>query len=227
MGFKNLFLKPDEDESSEQKEQPQQVKSFPTEPAPATTVFSSNPMASTPMSFGNVSNEHLAKFTEMYKNGFDSLNKDGYDFYEFYQAIMTSGGIDNPQMYQMAMSMGLAMDKTTTKEKLVNFADMYLTEINKVYTQYVSNGSTKKNDLVKQKEQENSALTLELSNLRQQLEAIQNQIQSKESQLGLIDNKYQPQINEVNEKLKANDIAKDNIVGTITKVKQGIINNVK
>ena len=163
----------------------------------------------------------------MYQSKFESLNQPGYDFFEFFQAILSGGGVDNPQMYIMAMTMGSAMDKTNTKDKLLSTADYYLNELNKLYQQNVSGGTQKKNDLINQKDNENKSLTDDLANLTSQLSAITVQIDSKKNQLSLIDSKYQPLINEIDSKLRANDIAKENVIGNITKVKTGINNNIK
>lgn len=206
------------------------VTSFPTttsvQPPKSQTYFpNTQPVQATP--FGHVNNEHLDKVVELYQNGFDSLNQAGYDFYEFFQAIVSSNGIDNPAMYQMAMSMGTAMDKSNTKTKLLTQADFYLNEIQKVYTSYVNSGTAKRQELITQKESENHNLTAELSNLRAQLDAITNQINGKESQLAMIDNKYQPMIADIEAKLNANNIAKDALVSKIVNVKNGINNNLK
>jgi hypothetical protein len=228
MGLKSLFFT--DAESKEEKPISKQVMpettTFPgSEPIKTQTYF---PTSSTPSApFQGADNQHLDAVVEMYEKGFDGLNQDGYDFYEFFKAIMNSGGENNPQMYQMAMTMGMAMDKTMTKTKLISQADFYINEINKVYNHYVSSGNSKKQELVNQKNQENQSLSAELTNLRQQLEALTNQIKSKEGQLSMIDNKYQPTINEIDSKLRANDSAKDKILSAITTVKNGINNNLK
>lgn len=224
MGLKDLFIVND-DKPSEKVEPKTETNKFPSDQQSSNTNFSF-PSSSPSTSF-QPSNEILNKFVDMYQSGFNGLNQPGYDFYEFFQAIVSSGGIDNPQMYNMAMSMGTAMDKTNTKDKLMSQADFYISEINKVYNQYVSTGNSKKQDLVNQKESENHLLTSDLDNLRSQLEAITNQIKTKESQLSMIDNKYGPLITEVNNKLSANDIAKNDLVSNIAKVKNGINNHIK
>lgn len=227
MGLRSLFFtdaESKEEKPSKGKQLEVETTSFPTtEQIKTQTYF---PTSNTPV-FGAPDNKHLDTVIEMYEKGFESLNQDGYDFYEFFQAITNSGAADNPQMYQMAMTMGAAMDKTMTKSKLISQADFYINEINKVYNHYVTSGNSKKQELVNQKNSENQSLTSELSNLRQQLEALTNQIKSKENQLSLIDNKYQPTINEIDSKLNANNIAKDKILSEITKVKNGINNNLK
>lgn len=179
-----------------------------------------------PSSSGQASEEHIDKFREMYKNGFDSLNQDGFDFYDFFQSVM-HGGADNPQVYTMAMAMGSAMDKTVTKDILISQADFYMTEISKVHAKQSSSGGSKRQETITQKDQENSSLSMDIQNLKQQAEEIQRQIKSKENELSLISNKYQPIIADIDSKLMANDLAKNEIITSIEKVKQGINKNLK
>jgi len=170
--------------------------------------------------------KHLEKFAEIYHTTFEGLNQPGYDFFEYYTAVI-SGDISDPKTYVMAFNMGKAMDKTITKEKLLEYSQYYTTETDKIYNKFVSDGNAKKQDLENQKHTENENLSGELTSLKQQLESIKIQIQDKENKLSLIDNKYQPMISEVENKLIANDTAKNKMVSSIETVKQGIINNLK
>ena len=179
-----------------------------------------------PMPTASVSNEHMEKALELYQKGFDSLNQPGYDFYEFYQAVMQAGPT-NPQIYTMAFTIASAMDKTISKDRLVQQSDYYLTEIGKVYNDYVAKGTSKREDLLAQKKHENESLVGELSLLRQQLEAITTQIADRENKLSVIDVKYAPMVGDVESKISANEIAKNKVVQSIEQVKQGIINNLK
>lgn len=188
--------------------------SFPTTPTPTQTFIPS------------VSQEHLNNALEVYEKGFDSLNQPGYDFYEFFQAVMNAG-VDNPQIYQMAFMMGSGMDKTITKEKLVEQSNFYVAEINKVYNEYVSKGNTKKQETIDQKTSENQSLVGELDLMRQQMEALKTQIADREMKLQAIDGKYGPKLQEIEGKLAANDMAKNKIVQSIEQVKNGIVFNLK
>ena len=91
----------------------------------------------------------------------------------------------------------------------------------------VANGNAKKQEIINQKETENQSLTAELQALQQQLININMQIQTKQNLLSDVNNKYQPKISEIDFKLQANDVAKDKIVSSINKVKNGINNNLK
>ena len=162
----------------------------------------------------------------MYEAGFDGLNMDGYDFFEFYKAIL-SAGADNPAVYPMAFTMAQSMDKKITRDLLVTQSDFYVQEISKVHTKYVEGGSGKKNELLSRKENEREQLGTEVQNLKMQIEALTHQMNNAQNNLTQIDNKYANDLMEVECKLMANDVAKNNLLASIDKVKQGLINNVK
>lgn len=236
MSFKKLFINSDDESDKSKKEviKPQSQTKFPVgqeqqEPTPTTNLFGFSTKPTTKPIFvgsGEVSPEHLAKAIEVYQNGFDSLNQAGYDFYEFYQAV-TQAGIDNPPIYGMAFAMGVAMDKTITKEKLVQQSDFYISKINEQYNDFILKGKEKRNALVGQKDNESQALSNELNMMEQQLESLRVQIQDRQHKLNAIDGKYEPMISEIDSKLAANDTAKNQVVNSIEQVKQGIIINLK
>lgn len=236
MGFKDLFIVSDENEKANEVPQTETVKQTTTKFPTSTPKVEENGSILGVFGFGkteqvittptSVSNEHLEKALELYQKGFDSLNQPGYDFYEFYQAIMQAGPT-NPQIYNMAFTMASAMDKTITKDRLVQQSDYYLSEIEKVYNDYVTKGNAKREELVAQKKHENESLVGELSLLKQQLEAITTQIADRENKLSVIDVKYSPMISDVEGKMNANQIAKSKVTQSIEQVKNGIINNLK
>jgi hypothetical protein len=244
MGFKDLFIVSEETPTDKPVEQtipspaPTSATKFPSStPQPEeTSAFSAfgfgktEPAVTTPTftssSSQGVSEEQLAKALATYTNGFDSLNQPGYDFYEFYQAVI-GAGVENPQIYTMAFAMGTGMDKTITKSKLITQSDFYLTEINKVYSDFVAKGNAKRQEVIDQKNHENQSLMGELDLMKQQLEQLQIQISDRQNKLSVIDSKYGPVISEVENKLTANNMAKDKIVSSIELVKQGINNNLK
>jgi hypothetical protein len=234
MGLKDLFFI-----NNDEEKKPETVAPVATEPVrfpgvnqAVNTTFPSATVSvtPTPQVVASVENPscqpHLDKIVQLYESGFDGLNQSGYDFYEFYKAVV-SGGVDNPQVYAMALSMGKAMDGNVSKESLLSQSQFYIDEIMKVHTSYVENGTSKKNQLLTTKENERSQLSTELDGLKMQMEAISNQIVSKQTSLSEIDNKYANDLLEVDCKLMANDVAKDKILTSINSVKQGLTNNLK
>jgi hypothetical protein len=233
MGLIDLFINSDESSSGKTSTPAKQpVVSFADAQVGQTQApafaFNSEPTPATPtyQSPVQVSNEYMQKAFEMYEKGFESLNKDGFDFYEFYQSVM-QGGPTNPQVYAMAFNMGSIMDKSLSKSKLINDADFYVAEITKVYNDNVSKGTAKKQNLLAQKDSENKSLVAELENMEQQLEALKIQIDDRRRKLSDIDSKYSPDLNDFDNRLGANELAKNKIVDSIEQVKQGINLNIK
>lgn len=184
------------------------------------------PSMGIPLESNPMCQPHMEKIIQMYEVGFEGLNMEGYDFFEFYKAIL-SAGADNPAVYPMAFTMAQSMDKKITKDSLLTQSDFYVQEISKVHTKYVGNGNDKKNELLGRKENEREQLGIEVQNLKMQIEALTNQLNNAQNNLTQIDNKYANDLMEVECKLMANDVAKNNLLASIDKVKQGLINNVK
>jgi hypothetical protein len=231
MKLKSLFLT-DEDGDNKSSEQTSEASSqikFPVQQATNVVSMPNTDMSafSTPAStFMPFSQDHLNKALETYQKGFDSLRQAGFGFYELYQAI-THGGIDNPQIYTMAYAMGYGMDKTISKDKVLQQADFYINEIQKVYSDYVAKGNAKKQELLTQKNNENQSLSHEVDLIKQQIDALNLQLNDRQSKLSAIEGKYMPMIAEIDSKLAANDSAKTQVVTSIQQVKTGIVNNIK
>ena len=234
MGFLDLLINSDESSTGKPNTQATvKQTSFSEQPsgqtsAPAFT-FTPEPTPTPTQTYQapvQVSNEYMQKAFEMYEKGFESLNKDGFDFYEFYQSVM-QGGLTNPQVYTMAFGMGSIMKKSLSKNDLIVDADYYIAEITKVYNDNVTKGNTKKQALLAQKDSENKSLVSELETMEDQLEALKVQIDDRKRKLSDIDNKYSPELTDFDNKLGANELAKNRIVDSIEQVKQGINLNIK
>lgn len=238
MKFKDLFIIDDgsnvqqnpkstqnvQNQKEGQSVQNTQTKYEPSFPQNNGSVFSPNPVIKQ-KTFSD-SNPHLDKILDVYDKGFTSLNQSGYDFFEFFKAVCTAG-IENPQVYQMALDMGMAMDQNVSKESLIKQADYYITELNKVHSTFSTDGQNKINDLSQKKNTESTTLSSAITSLKIQLSTIEDQIRTKENALSEIDNKYQPEIDEITLKIEANDTVKNTFIGNINKVKMNIINILK
>jgi len=234
MGFKKYFINEEPEQAQTAKpttkpvEFPKPEVKFPTSEKYAPTFPERKPIfpENRPATTYQEKNPFLDKILDVYDKGFAKLNQPGYDFYEFFRAVYKAG-IDNPQVYQMALDMGQAMDSNVSRESLLSQADYYITELEKVHTGFMTDGQNKISDLTNKKNSETNNLSSELESLKQQLEFVQNQIQSKENALNEIGNKYQPDINDISLKLSANDTAKDTFISNINRVKSNISNNLK
>ena len=236
MNIKDLFIVSDENNDSKKETNSKTTSQGVQFPKPSETQSSSlfpfnslgfnKPVVNQPISSGGYSQEHFQKALDIYQNAFDSINQGGYNFHTFYQSVKQAG-IDNPQMYLMAFTMGQAMEKNITKSILIEQGEYYVNKINEVYNDYVAKGNEKKNQIVLQKNTESQNLTNELNLMEQQLEALKVQIQDRKNKLSMVDSKFDPQISEIESKLLANDSAKNEIVNSIKTVQNGILTNLK
>ena len=170
---------------------------------------------------------------ETYEAGLDAINMPGYDFYEFYMAV-SAGGAGSPQTYQMAYQMAKAFDKNVSARKLLQDAEFYISKINEVHGQYVSQGQQKLNALRDQRQAEQRSLQQEddqaaqrIHQLKAELQQLEKLIREKQQALASIDNNSRPQENSIREKLQANDLAKKASIEKLTAIKNGIQQYIK
>ncbi|WP_109097446.1 hypothetical protein [Aquimarina sp. AU58] len=172
-----------------------------------------------------VSDSVLTTIIEMYESGFESLNKPGYDFYEFFKAIKAVGSND-PSVYKMAFTMAQGVDSNVSKNSLLTQADFYIKEIEKVHKQYQNQGSSKKSKILSTQKNRKDTLNTEISDLEKKLIEIQNQISVKKDLLQSVDADMISEVSEIDQKIVANDKARSKILETISAVVEGIKNNI-
>jgi hypothetical protein len=221
--WKGLFVNEVETEESipQSKKSPQadNVRSFPE----ANKISSKFP-ESDPAQKTAVSQSVLDSVVAMYEAGFESLNQPGYDFFEFFKAI-ESVGSHEPQMYKMAMTMAQTVDKKVNKELLLTKAEYYITEINKVHSQYFTQGTAKKEQILSDQKSQKELLYSEISHLEKSLIEIKEQIDKKRTQLQSVDTNMITEVSEIDQKITCNDLAKAKIQEAILTVVNGIKNN--
>ena len=76
--------------------------------------------------------------------------------------------------------------------------------------------------LLKEKNDLNSAVL----SLQNEISKLQKDLESKTNLLNIVDSKYAHKVAEIEDKLLANNLAKDTILSTIEKVVNGIKNNI-
>ena len=219
--WKGLFIKSNEGE--EKNIAPKEQLSFPVSRETAgAEKFEAAPVAMP------ISNPAINEVMKVYESGLDSINMPGYDFYEFYMAI-SSTGTAGEQTYNMAFQMAKSMDKTISSQKLINDADFYISKINEVYNDYVTQGQQKLNSLQEQKNMERSKLSADIEHsnarlvqLKAELKQLESQLNQQKNDLNKIDQSIYPREKAIREKLLANDMAKKNSIDKLSMIKEGI-----
>ncbi len=239
--WKSLFVK-DESEENEPSPTPASSKkkdddfSFPVTnvqvvaPNHVTSNYVPPPITSAnTITDNSVVNEVLA----VYEKGLDSINMPGYDFFEFYKAInsIPNGG---DQAYTMAFQMAKSMDNTLSPTKLMGDADFYISKINEVFSNYVTQGNQKLNEILNDKNSEKLQLNKEvevaskrLEDLRKEMQSIEASINENRNKLTLVEGKYAPTENAVRQKLAANDNARQISIQRLQSVRDGILRILK
>ncbi len=171
---------------------------------------------------GNItSNPFLDEILEVYNKGFESLNSDGFDFFEMYKSVMAVGPT-NPQSYQMAFAMGKSLKSDLSKEFLIEKSKFYTSEIEKVYAKYDTTGNSKNKDLNNTITTQKYNLGKNIADLETQIAKLQAELEAKKMELSKIDNDNHQMFAEIQQKIEANNIAKQKILESINTVVTGI-----
>ncbi|KFF07389.1 YlbF family regulator [Flavobacterium reichenbachii] len=168
-----------------------------------------------------VTNPFLNEIFEVYNKGFESLNAEGFDFFEMYKSVMAVG-VTNPQSYQMAFTMGKTIKSDLNKEFLLEKSGFYISEIEKVYAKYDTVGKTKKAELDNNITKEKYNLSKSISDLEAKVIELQKELETKKMELQKIDPKNMEQLSEIQLKMEANDLAKQKLLNSINTVITGI-----
>jgi hypothetical protein len=233
--WKSLFVKSEETEE-EKKSGSEETLSFPVNSFSSNTGSSSGSGTTPPANSympTPVNDPIVQEVIEVYESGLESINMPGYDFYEFYKAISSTGQAGD-HTYQIAYQMAKSLDKTITVQKLMNDAEFYISKINEVHGQYVNQGQSKLRSLEEKKAADKGQLQGEidrgsarLSQLRAELQTLEAEMNQKRSTLSKIDESFYPQEKSVREKLNANDTARKASIDKLNAIKEGIFKFIK
>lgn len=219
--WKSLFIKPEADSETT-----------------ATPGSSESPAFSFPVNANPdlrpVHDPTLDEVMRAYESGLDSLNMPGYDFFEYYQAVISGEQPPGESVYRMAYRMARTMDKSVTAQKLITDAEFYIGKLNEVYEQYKQKGNQKIAELQNGKDQERKKLNLEIEQanrqmekLRAELRKLETDVQQRRQDLDKLDGTFLLQEEDVRNKLSANDTARQICVGRLNQVRDGIVRYVK
>jgi hypothetical protein len=212
--WKSLFFN-DEKTYSEKKEVhipsnlPQEATRFPVESS------ITNPQATA------VKNQYIDEILDVYEAGFNSLNIEGFDFFEMYKSVV-SVGVSNPQSYHMAFTMGKTLKGDLTKEFLIEKSKFYISEIENVHKKYDEIGKSKNHDLEMAVTRDKVNLTKNISDLENKIAELQTELEKNKLELSQIDVNSLSHYNEINLKIEANNFAKKTIIDSISIVVDGI-----
>ncbi|MBB6369325.1 hypothetical protein [Chryseobacterium shigense] len=219
--WKSLFIN-DNDKDGESKQNTNTSAELPDEARFPTSVASPNIGSTGTASNVNITgNPFINEILDVYQKGFDSLNNEGFDFYELYKSVHAVG-INNPQSYQMAFAMGKSLRPEISKEFLLDKSQYYISEIEKVFQNYDVIGNSKQKELSNSIVQKKENLSKQIADLQAQITKLQNDLQIKNMELERIDIDNKQMFLEIQQKIEANNLAKQKILESINTVVAGI-----
>lgn len=229
--WKSLFVKETESETEKKDTKKDATESYSFPVSGASPVMPGSDFHTTPAP--PAIDPAVQEVLNVYESGLDSINMPGYDFYEFYKAI-SSIGHANESTYQLAYQMARSLDKTITAQKLMTDAEFYISKINEVHGQYVSQGQQKLNSLQEKKNTDKDKLQREIdagaariTQLRAELQQLEADVNQKRASLAKTDESFYPQEKAIREKLMANDMARKISIDKLNFIKEGILKYIK
>ncbi|RZL17608.1 MAG: hypothetical protein EOO96_28780 [Pedobacter sp.] len=166
-------------------------------------------------------NPFLTDILAVYDKGFESLNSQGFDFFELYKSVMAVG-VTNPQSYQMAFTMGKTINPNLTKDFLLEKARFYIAEIEKVHSKFDSDGKSKRSTLDTNLSSQKQDLSKSIADLETKMLQLQKEIALKKAELLKVDEGTREQYSEIQLKIEANNTAKTKILESINTVVTGV-----
>jgi chaperonin cofactor prefoldin len=192
------------------------------ENTPTPTPAPENKFPNQPVTYATgTSNPYLDEIYAVYDKGLESLNHSGFDFFELYRSVMAVGP-NNPQSYQMAFAMGKTLNTELSKAFLLEKAQYYISEIEKVYAKYDATGNAKRKELSDGINKEKDTLNKEIQDLESKIAALQKELELKRMYLQKVDPGNVAQFSEIQLKIEANNLAKHKILDSINTVVTGI-----
>jgi hypothetical protein len=132
----------------------------------------------------------------------ENMNKPGVDFFEVWNAAVEMGGPTSANIKSAFTSLKFA-DKSLTKTKLQETAAAYMTGLKTVIESESHKRMEEKARLEKEMEQVKSSLVAEINTIEQQLATLQERLAAKKSERDTIQDKYEPKITEIHQKISA------------------------
>lgn len=163
-------------------------------------------------------NPYIDQLRKAYNEQFIKLNKPDVDFFEVYMAVSKAGNLDSLEALKMAYSMCSGMNSNLTWKMLDEQANQYAKSLMDAHLTLTNQGLNKMTEF-RTKFSDEKAL------LEEQIKLLKENLKIAEENLSKINDKYEPQINEIKFKSEANNIAYSELMENITKVQNNIKQN--
>lgn len=174
-------------------------------------------IAPTPISHVDNCENEVKQVLQQYEAHLAKVNLEGYDFYEFYNAVMANG-IDNVVAYPIIFNTAKSFDPTLTSQKITETGQFYLGEIIKAFEDFDKMCKGRLEEFEKTKESEKTSTNYRIKNIENKIQELQKELSEAYVQLNEVDGKYMVDIERVKCLEFANRSVKTNMESTINKI---------
>lgn len=155
----------------------------------------------------------------------EKMNEPGLDFFEVWNAAAEMGSIDATTIKAAFTSLKY-VEKDLNKQKLLTTGRNYATELKKVIDQESSQKQQQKQNIENSLVDEKDSLVNEIKSIEQNIADLKAKLQTKEQDLKSINAKYDPQLNDIDQKIALGNAAVNEVIADIEKALNIIETNI-
>lgn len=159
----------------------------------------------------------------------EEKNQTGFDFFEFSTMVLGVSQTPTADHFKIAFQGAKVMNAGVSKEQLLQSAAFYKQALETAYADTVKKGEDKRRAIDQQQVAQQQSLTNQISGIEQQVTDFQKKITdlqalkaAKTIELNALAGSFTPQIAEVETKLNATTLAKDQVLGRLSMIEEGI-----
>ena len=159
----------------------------------------------------------------------EEKNQAGFDFFEYSTMVLGVSQSPSSDHFKIAFQGAKVMNAGVSKEQLLNSAAFYQQALETAYADTVKKGEEKRRTIEQQQVAQQQQLNQEIDGIARQIADFEKKITdlqaskaTKATQLNTLAGTFAPQITEVEAKLSATALAKDQVMGRLAMIEAGI-----
>ncbi len=219
-------------------DQPKQASPAQTPPTTATNntperprVTPSYPTATTPIATGKIpppipitANDGTTDLKEMKLKVYailEKLNEQGVDFFEVWNAAAAMGKVEENTLKAAYTSLKF-VDSSLSKDKLLATGTNYANKLKETIAKESEQKEAEKKRTEQDRTMEIANLNTEIKTITENIAKLQDDLQKKQLALGQVNEKYEPRIKDIEQKINIGNAAVDEVVTEINTALQMI-----
>lgn len=144
----------------------------------------------------------------------ERLNEQGLDFFEVWNAAAAMGKVDETTLKAAYTSLKF-VDNTLTKEKLKTTGTNYANKLKETIAKETQQKETEKHKAEQDREFEKTTLNNEIKTLTDSIAKLQEDLKKKQITLAQINDKYEPKLKEIEQKIAIGNAAVNEVITDI------------